>query len=177
MLTLPSDIVVEAASAGGSVVNFEATANDAEDGALGVLFSRQPGTVFPVGTTQVTATAQDSKGATATGTFNVTVRDTTAPAIQSLTASPSVITKANNKMTAVVITAGVADAVDSTPTTRIVSVTGSEDITGDWQITGPLTLEVRAERTGKTSRVYTVTVESRDVAGNVSTRTVTVTVR
>jgi hypothetical protein len=36
---------------------------------------------------------------------------------------------------------------------------------------------VRAERTGKASRVYTVTVESRDDAGNVSTRVVTVTVR
>ncbi|HEX8291953.1 MAG TPA: pectinesterase family protein [Pyrinomonadaceae bacterium] len=177
VLTLPSDITVEATSANGSVVNFEATAADAEDGTLGVLFSRQPGTVFPLGTTAVTATAQDSKGLTVTGTFNVTVRDTTAPAVQSLTASPSVITKANNKMTPVVITANAADAVDSTPTTRIISVTGSEDVTGDWQITGALTLQVRAERSGKTSRVYTVTVESRDDSGNVFTRTVTVTVR
>ncbi|HEX8337343.1 MAG TPA: MBG domain-containing protein, partial [Pyrinomonadaceae bacterium] len=177
VLTLPSDIIVEATSANGSVVTFEATATDAEDGTLGVLYSRQPGTVFPLGTTAVTATAQDSKGLTATGTFNVTVRDTTAPVIQSLTATPSVITKVNNKMTPVVIAANVADAVDSTPTTRIVSVTGNEDVTGDWQITGDLTLQVRAERTGKTSRVYTVTVESRDDAGNVSTKTVTVTVR
>ena len=73
--------------------------------------------------------------------------------------------------------ASVADAVDTTPTTRIVSVTGNEDITGDWQVTGPLALQVRAERNGKASRVYTVTVESRDAAGNVSTRAVTVTVR
>jgi pectin methylesterase-like acyl-CoA thioesterase len=177
VLTLPSDIVVEATSASGAVVNFDATATDAEDGTLGVLFSRQPGTVFPLGTTTVTAAAQDSKGLTANGAFNVTVRDTTAPVVQSLTASPSVITKVNNKMTPVVITANVADAVDSTPTTRIVSVTGNEDVTGDWQITGDLTLQVRAERSGKTSRVYTVTVESRDDAGNVSTKDVTVTVR
>jgi hypothetical protein len=34
-----------------------------------------------------------------------------------------------------------------------------------------------AARSGKTSRVYTVTVESRDAAGNASTKTVTVTVR
>jgi hypothetical protein len=71
----------------------------------------------------------------------------------------------------------VADAVDSTPTPRIVGVTGSENVTGDWQITGGLTLQLRAKRSGKTSRVYTITVESRDAAGNVSTKTVTVTVR
>jgi hypothetical protein len=177
VLTLPSDIVVEATSAAGSFVNFDATATDAEDGTLGVLFSRQPGTVFPLGTTPVTATAQDSKGLTATGTFNVTVRDTTAPVIRSLTASPANITQNNGKMVPVTIAAGVADAVDSTPTTRIVSVNGSENIAGDWQITGDLTLQVRAKRSGKTSRVYTVTVESRDDAGNVSTGTVTVSVR
>lgn len=102
---------------------------------------------------------------------------TTAPVIRSLTASPSVITQNNGKMVAVSIAAGVADAVDSTPTTRIVGVTGNENVTGDWQITGDLTLQLRAKRSGKTGRVYTVTVESRDDAGNVSNRTVTVTVR
>src|SRR5215207_855188 len=177
VLSLPADIVVEATSPNGAVVNFDATATDAEDGTLGVLLSNQPGSTFPLGTTTVTATAQDSKGLTATGTFNVTVRDTTAPVIQSLTASPATITLNNGKMVPVTITASVADAVDSTPTTRIVGVTGSENVTGDWQITGGLTLQVRAKRSGKTSRVYTITVESRDDAGNVSTKTVIVTVR
>jgi pectin methylesterase-like acyl-CoA thioesterase len=177
VLTLPADILVEATSAAGAVVNFTATATDAEDGTLGVLLSNQPGTTFPVGTTKVTASAQDSKGLTATGSFNVTVRDTTAPVIRSLTASPATITQNNGKMVPVTIAADVADAVDTTPTTRIVGVNGSENVTGDWQITGDLTLQLRAKRSGKTSRVYTVTVESRDAAGNVSTKTVTVTVR
>jgi len=105
------------------------------------------------------------------------VRDTTAPVFRSLTASPATITQNNGKMVPVNITASVADAVDSTPTTRIISVTGSENIAGDWQITGALTLQVRAKRSGKAGRVYTLTVESRDAAGNVSTKTVTVTVR
>ena len=177
VLSLPADVVVEATGPDGAVVNFDATATDAEDGTLGVLFSRQPGTVFPVGTTQVTATAQDSKGLAASGTFNVTVRDTTAPVIRSLTASPATITQNSGKMVAVSITASAADAVDSTPTTRVVGVTGSENVDGDWQITGDLTLQVRAKRSGKASRVYTVTVESRDDAGNASTKTVNVTVR
>ncbi|MFL6333459.1 MAG: pectinesterase family protein, partial [Pyrinomonadaceae bacterium] len=177
VLTLPADITVEATSAAGAVVNFNATATDAEDGTLGVLLSNQPGSTFPVGTTTVTATAQDSKGQTATGSFKVTVSDTTAPVIRSLTASPSVITQNNGKMVPVTITADVADAVDTTPTTRIINVNGSENVTGDWQITGALTLQVRAKSNSKAGRVYTVTVESRDAAGNASTKTVTVTVR
>jgi pectin methylesterase-like acyl-CoA thioesterase len=176
-LTLPSDIIVEATSAAGAVVSFTASATDAEDGPLGVMFSHQPGSTFPFGATVVTATAQDSKGLTATGAFNVIVRDTTAPVFQSLTASPAVITKPNNKLVPVTITAGVTDAVSRTLNTRIVSVTGSEDVTGDWRITGALTLEVRAKRSGKASRVYTVTIESRDEAGNASTLAVTITVR
>ena len=50
-------------------------------------------------------------------------------------------------------------------------------IAANCMITGALTLQLRAKRIGKASRVYTVTVESRDDAGNVSARTVTVTVR
>jgi pectin methylesterase-like acyl-CoA thioesterase len=177
VLSLPSDLTLEATNASGAVATFTATATDAEDGQLGVALSHPSGSAFPLGTTTVTATTQDSKGLTATGSFNVTVRDTTAPVFQSLTASPATITKVNNKMTPVVINANVTDSVDSTLATRIISVTGNEDVSGDWQITGNLSLQVRAERTGKASRVYTVTVESRDDAGNVSTRTVNVTVR
>jgi len=177
VLSLPADITAEATSAGGAVVTFNASAADAEDGQLLVNLSHDSGMTFPVGTTTVTATATDSRGATASGSFNVTVRDTTAPVFGSLTASPSVITQTNKKMVPVAIAASVTDAVDAAPVTRIVSVTGNEDISGDWTITGPLTLQLRAARTGKASRVYTVTVESRDAAGNVSNRTVNVTVR
>ena len=47
----------------------------------------------------------------------------------------------------------------------------------DWEITGALTLNLRAERAGGGSgRVYTITVESRDRADNSSTRTVEVRV-
>ncbi|HYO62310.1 MAG TPA: pectinesterase family protein [Pyrinomonadaceae bacterium] len=180
VLALPSDLTVEATSAAGAVVNFTAGASDNEDGALNVNLSRASGSTFPVGATTVTASVTDSAGSTATGTFNVTVRDTTAPVFRSLTASPATITKANGKMTSVQIAAGVADAVDATPTTRIVSVTSNEPVgstSPDWQITGALTLNVRAERDVKGSgRVYTVTVESADDAGNVSRQTVTVSV-
>lgn len=43
--------------------------------------SHSPGSTFPVGTTTVTYTATDTNGNTTTCTFNVTISDTTSPAI------------------------------------------------------------------------------------------------
>jgi hypothetical protein len=88
-------------------------------------------------------------------------------------------------MVLVSLTAEVVDLVDTAPATHIISVTSNEldnglgdgDTASDWEITGALTLNLRAERAGGGSgRVYTITVESRDRAGNVSTRTVEVRV-
>lgn len=104
--------------------------------------------------------------------------DTTPPAIRSVTASPNVIWPPNHQMIPVAITVDAVDQIDPHPVNRIVAVSSS-DLTAssaDWQITGPLTLDVRAERTGKNGRVYTVVVESRDASGNASLGTVHITV-
>jgi hypothetical protein len=76
------------------------------------------------------------------------------------------------------------DNCDPAPVTRIISVTSSEPVTGsgdkttpDWQITGNLTLELRAEVTSKMSpRVYTIKVCCTDASGNTSCRNVLVKV-
>ena len=177
VLTLPANITAEATSAAGAAVTFTVTATDPESGSVPVTLSHPSGSTFPIGTTTVTATATDPNGASTSGTFTVTVRDTTAPVIRSLTADPSVLSPPNNRMVPVTITADVADAVDASPETRIVSVTSTQDIAGDFTITGPLTVELRAERTAGRDRIYVITVESRDDFGNVSTQTVNVTVR
>ncbi|MDX6709987.1 MAG: hypothetical protein QOH96_1003, partial [Blastocatellia bacterium] len=92
----------------------------------------------------------------------------------------------NHEMVIVSLTAQVADLVDTAPATRIISVASNEpengsgdgDTAPDWEITGALTLKLRAERAGDGSgRVYTITVESRDRAGNASTRMVEVRVQ
>ena len=47
----------------------------------------------------------------------------------------------------------------------------------DWKITGPLSVNLRAERSGAgTGRIYTIQVESRDAAGNTTLQNVTVSV-
>lgn len=185
VLSLPSDLIVEATEPDGAVVNFTGSAHDDVDGDLPVMFSPAPGGVFPLGTTVVTATATDSAGNTASGTFRVTVRDTTAPVFNRLTASPDVLKPRNHQMVPVTLTAGVVDAVDPSPATHIISVSSNEPVSGtgggdqtpDWEVTGPLTLNLRAESSSLgTGRIYTITAESRDASGNASTRTVTVTV-
>jgi hypothetical protein len=185
VLALPANLLLEATSSAGAVATFAATANDAVDGLVPVAFSRASGSIFPPGTTPVTATAVDAAGNTASGSFTVTVTDTTAPTFSSLTASPDVLYAADHELMPVTITAVLSDLADATPVAHIVSVSSNESANGtgdgntatDWQLTGDLTLDVRAERAGDGSgRIYTITVEARDHSGNSRQRTVSVTV-
>jgi hypothetical protein len=185
VLSLPPSAVLEATGPCGAAVTYTASAADLVSGNVPVSFSIQSGSVFPLGTTSVTVTATDAADNTATGTFTVTIGDTTAPAFQSLTASPDSLGSPNHKMVPVTLAASVADVVDAAPDTRIFSVTSNEPVNGtgdgnttsDWEVTGALTLNLRAERTGNgTGRTYTITVESVDNFGNRSLKTVTVVV-
>ncbi len=54
---------------------------------------------------------------------------------------------------------------------------GDGDTAPDWQISGPLKVNLRAERSGTGSgRVYTITVACTETSGQSTTRTTTVTV-
>jgi len=81
VITCPADITVNNdAGVCGATVSFTPTVTDNCAGAT--ITSVPPsGSVFPVGTTVVTATATDTAGNTSTCTFNVTVNDTEAPVI------------------------------------------------------------------------------------------------
>lgn len=103
-----------------------------------------------------------------------------------LATTPSVGTlwPANHKMVALSFTVDATDAGGEV-TSKIVSITSSEPDNGsgdgntveDIVITGDLTANLRAERSGQGSgRVYTVTIETTDAAGNVTSSTTTVSV-
>jgi YD repeat-containing protein len=78
-----ADLVVEQAGPAGSVVTFATpTANDAADATVDVTCAPPSGTLFPAGTTTVTCTALDDAGNTSTTSFEVRVRDRTAPTIE-----------------------------------------------------------------------------------------------
>lgn len=78
-LSLPADITAEATGPSGAEVGYSATAADAVDGTVVPSCAPASGTTFPVATTPVNCSATDNAGNTASGGFNVTVRDTTAP--------------------------------------------------------------------------------------------------
>ena len=79
-ITCPADIIQNVDEGDcGAVVTYEATATD-NCSAL-VTYDSDPGTVFPVGTTTVTATATDPAGNTVQCSFTVTVVDNEAPVI------------------------------------------------------------------------------------------------
>ena len=116
---------------------------------------------------------------------NIIHADTMPPAFKSLDASPGTLRPPNHKMVDVTVSAEVVDLIDGAPTARIVSVSSDEPVDGtgdgdtspDWEITGDLTLRLRAERAGTGSgRVYTITVEARDYSGNTTLETISVTV-
>ena len=110
--------------------------------------------------------------------------DVAAPSIASVSASPNVLWPPNHKMVPVGVAVAASDNC-SAVTSHVVGVTSNEPVNGlgdgntdpDWVVTGPLTLLLRSERSGTgTGRVYTVTVESSDAAGNKSTALTTVLV-
>jgi hypothetical protein len=77
------------------------------------------------------------------------------------------------------------DVCDASASCQITSVTANEPINGpgdgntapDWIVTGPLTLQVRAERAGPgNGRIYTIEVTCTDDSGNSAKKTVNVTV-
>jgi hypothetical protein len=81
MLSMPDDIIVEATGPSGTVVTYEASAMDAQDGELTPICTSASGNTFPLGSTIVTCTATDTSGNSASDSFNVTVMDTTTPVL------------------------------------------------------------------------------------------------
>jgi hypothetical protein len=86
-LVLPNDYSVEATSSAGAVVDYSAlvTATDLEDGDLtgSVVCTPASNTTFPLGATTVDCSVTDTDGRETTGSFVVTVVDTTPPVFTS----------------------------------------------------------------------------------------------
>ncbi|HXG55319.1 MAG TPA: hypothetical protein VNJ03_08045 [Vicinamibacterales bacterium] len=110
--------------------------------------------------------------------------DTTAPVIQSVSASPNALWPPNHRMAPVAISANVTDnctaatwAVTSISSDEPVNGTGDGDTEPDWSIVSAHAVSLRSERAGSgDGRVYTVTITAKDAANNTSTATTTVTV-
>ncbi|MDQ3494787.1 MAG: HYR domain-containing protein [Pseudomonadota bacterium] len=156
-LTLPGNISgVEATSPSGATVGFLATATDIVDGNVAVSCTPAAGSTFVLGTTMVNCSANDSairpnfpSGNVATGSFSVTVVDTTGPVIAARTDILRV--EATGPLGAPVSYASPAtsDAVDGAGTASCAPASGSTFALG----------------------LNTVTCSASDAAGNVATST------
>jgi hypothetical protein len=82
VVTPPANVIAEAMSAAGALVTFSpGTATDAVSGTLTPACLPASGSVFPLGTTTVTCTAEDASGNRSSATFAVAVVDTTPPTL------------------------------------------------------------------------------------------------
>jgi hypothetical protein len=113
-LTIPANIIAEATSAAGRVVNYPAaTATDNMDPNPVVVCLPASGSTFPLGLNTVNCTATDDAGNVAHGSFTITVEDTTDPI---LTIPADMLVNANRIDGAVVnFTTSASDTVDATP--------------------------------------------------------------
>jgi hypothetical protein len=105
--------------------------------------------------------------------------------IKSATASPNLLWPPNHKMVPVRVRFTTQGNCKEGLSCKITSVSSNEPVNGlgdgdtapDWAITGDLSVNLRAERSGTGSgRVYTITLTCTDVLGNSSTGTANVTV-
>lgn len=143
------------------------------------------GSIFPIGSTPVSCGAIDGSGNYNGCNTTVTVQDTTPPVISAISASANVLWPPNHKMSPVTVNVSASDRCDAAPVCKIASVSSNEpengpgdgDTAPDWQITGNLSLNLRAESSGKgNGRFYTIGVSCADASGNKSSQNVTVTV-
>jgi len=143
----------------------------------GTLNGPTPVVVLTLGTYTFTLTVDDGFGGTDADNVVITVVDRTPPVILGIEANPDVLWPPNHKFVPVTFTVRAKDNCDATPVSRIETVSSNEPVNGlgdgdtapDWNVTGLLTADIRAERSGRGSgRVYTATITVTDDSGNVA---------
>ena len=103
--------------------------------------------------------------------------DDTPPVITEISADPDILGPPNHKARSVEVSVVATDDSGEAPSCAITSVTNNETGVDDAVITGDLSVDLMAERSGKSNdRVYTINVECTDAVGNSAAGSTTVTV-
>ena len=97
-ITVPAPMTIEATSGAGAVATFSASALDIVDGPLAATCVPPSGSTHPLGSTNVTCAATDAASNIGSASFTVTVVDTTAPAIASVTPSSASLWPPNHTL-------------------------------------------------------------------------------
>lgn len=110
VVSVPSDMTVEAEALDGTMVEFDALATDDRDGDLVPVCNPPSGSIFPLGITEVTCIATDSSGNSGSASFTIEVVDTTAP---NLVVPANIVAEAESMTgSAVAFDATASDIVD-----------------------------------------------------------------
>jgi hypothetical protein len=152
VLTLPANITAEATGPAGATVTYTTGATDLVDGAVPVTCVPISGSTFPLGTTTVTCSASDTRHNTSTGTFTVTIVDTTPPVLT----LPANITKeaTGPSGAAVAYTTSATDIVDGSRPVTCSPISGSTFALG----TATVTCSASDTRHNTSTGTFTVTV-------------------
>lgn len=142
--------------------------------------------LYQFGTNTVVVSVSDGIAPPVTCTVQVAIIDTIPPVITSASVTPDILWPPDHKFVPVQVSISATDTCSTNVITKIASITSSEDVNAkgsghtspDFEISGDLTALLRAERSGKDKegRIYTITVEAIDEAGNISETNLLVTV-
>lgn len=186
VLACPADQTVECNDGnGGATARFTATATDNCDGDRAVTCIPGSGSTFPLGTTADTCSASDDSGNASRCSHNVTVVDTTPPAV--VTTDPAPLWPPNHKYHRIDLgdcIASIQDAcrgpLDVASHATVTGCTSDEPDNGlgdgdspdDCVIVDGHSVDLRAERAGDgNGRVYTIRYTVADDAGNATDHT------
>lgn len=167
-----------------SVASVSVDAGSSDPDGDPITLDQQPTGPYLLGTTGVTLTVTDDKGATDACTTVLTVVDQEAPAI-SVSVSPDSLWPVNHKLYKIDTTVTATDICDPAPSISLISVTSNEsadnlgdgDTETDIVIYDDGTIWLRAERSGtERDRIYTITYAVTDASGNVAEASATVIV-
>jgi len=168
-------------------VTFAASAADAVDGSVTAACTPASGSTFPVGTSTVSCSATDAHGNTATGSFSVTVKDTTPPVLGTLPASATYEATSASGAVATYVLPTASDLVDGTVAATCTPASGSvfaiattvvtcaaTDVHGN-KATGTFTITVRDTTPPVLALPAPITVQGTSASGAVATFAATAT--
>jgi hypothetical protein len=136
VLSLPDPFTVEADMTGGWKAAYDVSATDAQDDPdPSVTCSPVLGKVIPVGPATISCSATDSAGATTSGSFAVTVRDTTAPSLSGMPSDRSVTTTDPGGAAVTWADPSANDIVDDSPYVGCSPASGSTFAVGTTTVT------------------------------------------
>jgi hypothetical protein len=125
-LSLPANMTVEGNTTGGANVSYSASASDNEDGPLTPMCSPASGSFFALGGPHtVNCSVTDSGGLSDSGSFTVTVVDTTAPTLLGMPSDKSATATSASGAIVTYTNPTASDIVDPNPSVSCSPASGS----------------------------------------------------